>query len=150
MEGGVARSVPGPFVHGAPTRVLEPGPNGRDKDETEMNAAPTAVFDLDGTLVDSAPDIHAALNRMLATRGLAPYSLAEVTRMIGDGAKVLVERAFAGRCRDHGSVRGRRPDPPARRLRRGERRHTLASHAERQVVNRGACTARHGGSTPRR
>lgn len=63
-----------------------------------MNTPPIAVFDLDGTLVDSAPDIHAALNRMLAARGIAPYSLAEVTRMIGDGAKVLVERAFAGRA----------------------------------------------------
>jgi len=56
-----------------------------------------AVFDLDGTLVDSAPDIHAAINRVLARRGLAPYGLAEVKRMIGDGTKVLVERALAGR-----------------------------------------------------
>ena len=56
-----------------------------------------AVFDLDGTLLDSAPDIHAAINRVLERRGLAPYALAEVKRMIGDGTKVLVERALAGR-----------------------------------------------------
>ena len=55
------------------------------------------VFDLDGTLVDSAPDIHAALNRVLVARGLAPYDLPGVKTMIGDGAHVLVERALAGR-----------------------------------------------------
>lgn len=57
----------------------------------------TAVFDLDGTLLDSAPDIHAALNRAIATRGLPAYSLPEVTAMIGDGVQVLVTRALAGR-----------------------------------------------------
>ena len=56
-----------------------------------------AVFDLDGTLVDSAPDIHAAGNRIVERRGLAPYALAEVVAMIGDGARVLVERALAAR-----------------------------------------------------
>jgi phosphoglycolate phosphatase len=57
----------------------------------------TAVFDLDGTLVDSAPDIHAALDRMAAARGFAPYSRAEVVAMIGDGVRKLVERALAAR-----------------------------------------------------
>lgn len=57
----------------------------------------TAVFDLDGTLLDSAPDIHAALNRVLSARGLAPYDLPAVKAMIGDGVRVLVERALAGR-----------------------------------------------------
>jgi phosphoglycolate phosphatase len=56
-----------------------------------------AVFDLDGTLVDSAPDIHAALDRLALARGLTPYSRAEVTAMIGDGVRVLVERALTAR-----------------------------------------------------
>ena len=56
-----------------------------------------AVFDLDGTLLDTAPDILCAANRLLAAHGLAPLSLAEVTPMIGDGARVLCERAFAAR-----------------------------------------------------
>jgi phosphoglycolate phosphatase len=56
-----------------------------------------AVFDLDGTLVDSAPDIHAALDRLALARGLAPYARAEVTAMIGDGVRVLVERALVAR-----------------------------------------------------
>ena len=58
---------------------------------------PTLVFDLDGTLVDSVPDLAAALNRLMAQRGLAPFSLPETARMVGDGARVLVERAFAAR-----------------------------------------------------
>lgn len=56
-----------------------------------------AVFDLDGTLVDSAPDLHAALDRLMAARGLAGFARPEVIMMIGDGAKVLVERALAAR-----------------------------------------------------
>jgi phosphoglycolate phosphatase len=58
---------------------------------------PLAVFDLDGTLVDSAPDLHAALDRLMEARGLPPFGRAEVVSMIGDGAKVLVERALAAR-----------------------------------------------------
>lgn len=58
-----------------------------------------AVFDLDGTLVDSVPDLHAALDRLAVREGLAPYGRAEVTRMIGDGIRVLVQRALAARQR---------------------------------------------------
>ncbi len=58
---------------------------------------PLMVFDLDGTLVDSVPDLAAAVNRLMAGRGLAPFGRPEVARMVGDGARVLVERAFAAR-----------------------------------------------------
>lgn len=58
---------------------------------------PLAIFDLDGTLVDSAPDLHAALDRLMAARGLAPFLRDEVIAMVGDGARVLVERALAAR-----------------------------------------------------
>lgn len=50
------------------------------------------VFDLDGTLIDSAPDIHAAGNATLAAEGLAPVSLAQARSFIGNGARVFVER----------------------------------------------------------
>ena len=52
------------------------------------------VFDLDGTLVDSLPDLRAALNEML--RGLERRELSadEVRRMIGDGTHALVGRAL--------------------------------------------------------
>jgi phosphoglycolate phosphatase len=55
------------------------------------------VFDLDGTLVDSAPDLHAALDRLMAARGLPGFAPAEVIGMIGDGARALVEKALAAR-----------------------------------------------------
>lgn len=58
---------------------------------------PLMVFDLDGTLVDSVPDLAAALNRLLASRSLAPFSRPEVARFVGDGARVLLERAFTAR-----------------------------------------------------
>ncbi len=58
---------------------------------------PLMVFDLDGTLVDSVPDLAAALNRLMASRALAQFARPEVARMVGDGARVLVERAFAAR-----------------------------------------------------
>lgn len=53
------------------------------------------LLDLDGTLVDSVPDLAAALNRLMAARGLPPFSLAETARMVGDGVEALVRRAFA-------------------------------------------------------
>ncbi len=55
------------------------------------------VFDLDGTLVDSVPDLAACLNRLMAARGLAPFGEPETQAMVGDGAKALLERAFAAR-----------------------------------------------------
>ncbi len=55
----------------------------------------TLVFDLDGTLTDSVPDIAAAVNRMLAKRGLGPLSDPAVAAMVGDGLQPLVDRAFA-------------------------------------------------------
>jgi phosphoglycolate phosphatase len=53
------------------------------------------VFDLDGTLVDSVPDLRAALNVMLRERGRRALSPAEVKRMVGDGVPTLVLRALA-------------------------------------------------------
>src|ERR1700746_1180820 len=53
------------------------------------------VFDLDGTLVDSVPDLRAALNEMLRERGCPPLSLPQVKRMVGDGAPAMVARALA-------------------------------------------------------
>lgn len=52
------------------------------------------IFDLDGTLVHSLPDLTLALNRLLAEEDRRPVSEPEVARMVGDGARVLVERAF--------------------------------------------------------
>jgi phosphoglycolate phosphatase len=55
------------------------------------------LLDLDGTLVDTAPDLRAALNRLMQSRGFAPFTLPETAAMIGDGVAVLVRRAFTAR-----------------------------------------------------
>jgi len=55
----------------------------------------TIVFDLDGTLVDSAPDLVRALNETMDLEGLPRVKLATVRQMVGQGARVLIERAAA-------------------------------------------------------
>lgn len=65
---------------------------------SSQRSRPAAVlFDLDGTLVDSAPDIAAAVNELLAADGLEPHSVPAVRKMIGHGLEKLVERAFEAR-----------------------------------------------------
>jgi phosphoglycolate phosphatase len=56
--------------------------------------ARTAIFDLDGTLADSAPDIAAALNAALIEGGHSPLDVATATTMVGAGARRLIERAL--------------------------------------------------------
>lgn len=52
------------------------------------------IFDLDGTLVHSAPDLHAAVNVMLRSAGRADVTLEQVVGFIGNGIEKLVERAL--------------------------------------------------------
>lgn len=54
---------------------------------------PRVVFDLDGTLIDSAPQIQQAVNLALAELDLAPLDLPRVTSFIGNGLPVLAQRA---------------------------------------------------------
>lgn len=54
----------------------------------------TVVFDLDGTLVDTAPDLTAALNAVMAREGRPLVPLDDVRHMVGRGARVLIERAL--------------------------------------------------------
>ncbi|MBO6716391.1 MAG: phosphoglycolate phosphatase [Rhizobiaceae bacterium] len=59
--------------------------------------APTIVFDLDGTLVDTAPDLVASLNHCLDHAGVQRVNELELRRHVGMGAKVMIERAFAAK-----------------------------------------------------
>jgi phosphoglycolate phosphatase len=52
------------------------------------------IFDLDGTLVDSAPDIHAAVLALLEERGAPPVTLTQILGFIGNGIVSLVERCL--------------------------------------------------------
>src|ERR1700722_9754011 len=57
--------------------------------------APTIVFDLDGTLVDTAPDLIATLNIILAREGLPAVAFAAARNMVGGGARAMIERGLA-------------------------------------------------------
>ena len=61
------------------------------------------MFDLDGTLVDSVPDLAAAVDRMLVELGRTPAGVEKVRDWVGNGARVLVRRALAGGL-DHAAV----------------------------------------------
>ena len=63
----------------------------------------TVIFDLDGTLVDSAPDLADALDLLLQERGHAPLGLDRVRRLIGHGVAELVRKGL--------DARGERPEP---------------------------------------
>ncbi|MDH2241946.1 phosphoglycolate phosphatase [Pseudomonas sp. GD03909] len=54
------------------------------------------MFDLDGTLMDSVPDLAAAVDKMLMLLGREPAGIARVRDWVGNGSRVLVRRALAG------------------------------------------------------
>ena len=62
-------------------------------------SAPTIVFDLDGTLVDSCPDLIGTLSWLLEQEGLDPIVYDEARALIGHGIKPMVEKALtAAEC----------------------------------------------------
>src|SRR3954447_11207593 len=62
-------------------------------------SSPTVVFDLDGTLVDTAPDLVAALNHVFAREGMLPVPYEQARNMVGGGARVMIERGLAAERR---------------------------------------------------
>lgn len=56
---------------------------------------PLIIFDLDGTLVETAADLVSSLNFTIAKRGLSPVSYSDLNHLVGQGAKVMITRAFA-------------------------------------------------------
>src|SRR5690606_12558116 len=59
-----------------------------------MSRRPTIAFDLDGTLVDTAPDLLAALNFVLGESGLAPIEEERMRMLVGGGARLMIERSL--------------------------------------------------------
>jgi phosphoglycolate phosphatase len=59
-----------------------------------MTPSPLVVFDLDGTLVDTAPDLVATLNVILGREGLPPVDYEAARNMVGGGARVMLERGL--------------------------------------------------------
>jgi phosphoglycolate phosphatase len=66
----------------------------RTDSEFPMTSPRMIVFDLDGTLVDTAPDLISALNYVLDREGLPPVPLQSARNMIGAGARKLIERGL--------------------------------------------------------
>jgi phosphoglycolate phosphatase len=77
-----------------------------------MNTHPNrlAIFDLDGTLLDTIGDLAEACNYMLSLRGLAPHTREEYHKMVGNGILKLVERALPEELRSTEYVMAARED----------------------------------------
>jgi phosphoglycolate phosphatase len=60
----------------------------------------TIAFDLDGTLVDTAPDLISTLNLILVREGLSPVAYDDARKLIGGGARGMIERAVTDEGRD--------------------------------------------------
>lgn len=71
---------------------------------SESNWPKAILFDLDGTLIDSAPDIAGATNELLRAHAIDELSLDDIRRMIGNGVRTLVQRAFAHQGRTLGET----------------------------------------------
>ncbi len=63
-------------------------------------AAPIVLFDLDGTLVDTAPDLVGTLNVIFAREGLPAVEYDAARNMVGGGARLMIERGLAANGRD--------------------------------------------------
>jgi phosphoglycolate phosphatase len=61
--------------------------------------APIVVFDLDGTLVDTAPDLVDTLNLVLRREGVAPLPFEQGRSMIGGGVRAMLERGLRARAK---------------------------------------------------
>jgi phosphoglycolate phosphatase len=71
----------------------------RNSENSIVSPISAAIFDLDGTLLDTIEDITEASNRIYGRHGLSPFSLAEMKSLVGEGAHELVRKAFASRGR---------------------------------------------------
>ena len=63
-------------------------------------SASLVVFDLDGTLIDTAHDLVASLNHTIGLEGLEPVGYGDLTYLVGHGGQVMIKRAFALRGRE--------------------------------------------------
>lgn len=72
---GIFHAIPNPFAR-------------------QMVTTPLVVFDLDGTLVDTAPDLVAGLNHAVRQAGLEPVTYHDLTHLVGHGAQAMIERTW--------------------------------------------------------
>ncbi|WP_331460574.1 phosphoglycolate phosphatase [Halomonas sp. IOP_31] len=92
---------------------------------TQLEGIRLVVFDLDGTLIDSVPDLARAVDAVLAARQLPSAGEAKVCDWVGNGARVLVERALTDAL----------GDTEAARQLDGAHREFLAAYAQAPCVD---------------
>jgi len=97
-DGDVAPNATDPRA-AAVQRLAEPGATPY-RSVTMTAKPPILVFDLDGTLADTAGDIINTLNVVLDREGLPPVPAASARKMIGAGAKTLIQRGFEAQGRE--------------------------------------------------
>lgn len=78
---------------------MSPPPETTTPDCQAPDCQALVVFDLDGTLVDTAPDLVASLNHVVTQAGVEPVTYADLTHLVGHGARAMIERTFALRGR---------------------------------------------------
>ena len=110
-----SRFYPAPGLDAACRAYLAAFPPARIAEKHGLNMALTVVFDLDGTLVDTAPDLIDTLNVVFAREQLPPVAYEQARTMIGGGARRMIESGLrlAGRA-----DRAGRDRPDVRRLHR--------------------------------
>lgn len=75
-----------------------------------LRAVNAVIVDLDGTMVDTAPDFHAAVLQLCAERAMAPWTLTQVSECIGKGPENLVRQVLASARAEHAQAE---PNPDA-------------------------------------
>ena len=79
-------------INTIPNKTRQRKPN--MPDQLKVTSGSIIVFDLDGTLVDSAPDLIGTLNKVIAKEGLAPLPYDQVGYLVGQGALKMLEKAY--------------------------------------------------------
>ena len=92
----------------------------------------TVIYDLDGTLIDSARDMCVAVSRVLADHGLPPISDEDARIFMGEGSKVTMRRAFAKNGRTLDDAEAERRHPRVRALLRGRTRCSYTDGVRRR------------------
>lgn len=59
-----------------------------------MHPIHAVLFDLDGTLIDTAPDLAYSLNQLREEENLPPLALSDIRSMVGDGSKIIIKKMF--------------------------------------------------------
>ena len=78
-------------------KIIDNLTNGRKVMSERVDNKQLLIFDFDGTLIDSVPDLADATNTMLTQLGKTAFPLATIKEWVGNGSRLLIERALVGK-----------------------------------------------------